>query len=163
MHILSNHSCSQTFAQSPTYVKIFAQAVAKSNNAQQRSSAPSPSSPSCRFPKFTTNSLPMPPSPVYVLAYSANNTAFNLCPLSSVLSIHRTEDAAISAGREFLLKLLEHQLSYFPPSHSTLEERIEEWHTGEWMDLDGAWKSMINAKCGGRDLVVSVKREEVVG
>lgn len=59
--------------------------------------------------------------------------------------------------------MLEHQLRYFPPSPYTRQERMEEWHKGEWRDLDGAWKCMINAKCGGRDLVVSVKREEVVG
>lgn len=34
------------------------------------------------------------------------------------------------------------------------------WHTGEWEDLDGSWKSMINAKGGFKDLVVCVRRYE---
>ena len=105
----------------------------------------------------------MPASTVYILAYSANNTGFGLYPLSSVLSVHHTQDTATSAGRDFLLQKLERQLCYFPRNLSTRHERMEEWHTGEWVDLDGAWKSMINAKSGGRDLVVSVKRVEVVG
>ena len=105
----------------------------------------------------------MAPSTVYVLAYSANNTAFNAYPLSSVLSVHHSKDTAISAGKDFLLQKLERQLYYFPRDLGTRQERMEGWHTGEWVDLDGTWKSMINAKSGGRDLVVSVKREEVVG
>ena len=34
------------------------------------------------------------------------------------------------------------------------------WHTGEWEEFDGSWKSMINAKGGYRDLVVSFRRYE---
>ena len=35
------------------------------------------------------------------------------------------------------------------------------WHTGEWEELDGSWKSMINGKEGFKDLVVCVRRYEV--
>ena len=89
---------------------------------------------------------------VYVLFHATNNYyAFNLESSYGTISVHRSEETAIAAGKLWIQRKFDEQ-----------KEGEDEWHTGDERLVDGSWKSMINWKKGGRDLVVQVKGVRVV-
>ena len=108
---------------------------------------------------------------VYILSYGTNSDTFSLSPHAAVLSLHRSQGTAQAAGRAFITSTLNAQcIQSFEqregrkPNAEELQAEIEEdWHADreqEWKDKKGKfekWKSMINAKEGGRDLTVLVE------
>ncbi|CAF9935325.1 MAG: hypothetical protein HETSPECPRED_009745 [Heterodermia speciosa] len=105
-----------------------------------------------------------PPPPVYILSYSTNNPYFFKLPsVEAIISAHQSRKAAIEAGKTWIADMLEQQkqMEEDEQSRRVRWEDEEGWHTGDWEDLDGSWKSMINAKGGFKDLVVCVRRYEV--